>query len=333
MELLARGAIMGLRTIVGIGVGAALLVTQFGCNCFHKNEPYRPPYDQPRPYNPSVPVIPATARPGGPEVQYPEPFAPSGVPVLPTPGGTPSRFGATYAEPAAPAPTPSQLLPPTNVPVDARYFAQPRVTETSEPPLAPSNRIGNGNKSADPKPGDPRLLPPGLLDPQPSAKIPVTSNSAPSPVLPVGIDSFSVVMDQVATGLKPADTEGFDWLQSNKYKTIIFLRRPGTANSADKEQVERRNMKYLTFEVSPEAMNASLVAEFCRAIAERSARPLFVYDKDGTLSGAMWYTYFRSVEKLSPADAKKRATEFGLKPAETGDHSALWTATQKVTQE
>ena len=92
-------------------------------------------------------------------------------------------------------------------------------------------------------------------------------------------------------------------------------------------------MKYLSLEISAQTLTASLAAEFSRAVAERSARPVFVYDKDGTLAGAMWYTYLRSVDKLSPADAKKRAADFGLKAAETGDHAELWTAAQKVTQE
>ena len=324
---------MSLRVFVGFSVAAAILASQAGCRCFHRDSdhPYARPYDNPRPYNPTAPLIPAP-RPGSPEVLQPEPFAPSGAPALPVPGGATSRFDASGSQPGPPVPTPRDLLPPANVPVDSRYYSPPRVIDRSEPPLAPLNPFGKSDKPSDPMPSDPRLLPPGLLDPQTSAKNPLPGDPAASPAFPV-IDSFSGVMDQVSTGFKPADTEGLDWLQTNKYKTIIHLRRPGSPHTADKEQIEKRGMKYLTFEVSAESLTPSLVAEFSRAVGSRSDRPLFVYDKDGTLVGAMWYVYFRTVDKLSDADAKKRAIDFGLKAAETGDHSALWKAAQKVAQE
>src|SRR5262245_8464108 len=315
---------MTFRTIAGLGLAATLLATLGGCKCCHHNSPPYP-YDHPRPYNPTAP------RPGGTEILPPEPLPPGGgggAPPLPAPAS--SGFGVPSAPNGSPAPLPRDLLPPTQVPVDARYYAAPRVIDRSEPPLAPVNPPAKADKPADPRP-----LPPDLLDPQSSAKVPLPKglpDPAATPPLPVGIVGFLAVMDQVSTGQKP-DPEGLEWLQINGYKTVVHLRRPGAPHTADKEQVEKRGMKYLSLEVSGQTLTASLAAEFSRAVADRSSRPLFVYDKDGTLAGAIWYTYLRAVEKLPAVDAKKRAVEFGLKPAATGEHADLWSAAQRITQE
>ena len=327
---------MTLRKLAWFGLGAALIASQVGCRCFHREHEQRydrdHPYDHPRQYDLTAPSgpRPGFARPGSPEILQPEPLAPGGAPALPAPGAR-SGFGA-YTPPDPTVPTPRDLLPPTNVPVDARYYSPPRFIDRSEPPLAPVNPFPKSDRSADPLPTAPRLLPPDLIDPQASAKVPLPSDPITSPALPVGIDAFVEVMDRVSNGLRP-DPEGLDWLQTNGYKTVIHLRRPGTPHTADKDQIEKRGMKYLSLEVSSETLTASLAAEFSRAVADRSSRPLFVYDKDGTLAGAMWYAYLRSVEKLPPADAKARATALGLKAADTGDHAALWSAAQKGTQE
>ena len=321
------------RTFVWTGIAAALLLAQVGCRCCH-HDPQPQPYPRP-PYNPTAPLVPAPLPSRGPEVIQPEPLGPGGMPLLPAPGsGVPSRFGAPTTDVGPPVPTQRDLLPPTNVPLNSNYYAQPRVIDQGEPPIAPLNPFGKTDKPASPMPNDSHFIPPQLLDLNPTAKAPPANDSPASPEFPVGIASFRDVLgSDVSTGIKPADTDGLDWLQTHKYKTVVNLRRPGTPHTADKDQIEQRKMKYLSLEVSAETLTDSLVAEFCRAVAERSGRPLFVYDKDGTLAGAMWYAYFRTVEKLPPADAKKRATELGLKAVETGEHAALWKAAQKVSQD
>ena len=56
---------------------------------------------------------------------------------------------------------------------------------------------------------------------------------------------------------------------------------------------------------------------------------MFVYDVDGSLSGGLWYLYFRKVEKLSDEAARLRATRLGLK--ENADSQRkMWLAVQKV---
>ena len=60
--------------------------------------------------------------------------------------------------------------------------------------------------------------------------------------------------DRVASGLRPLLDGGLDWLQANGYRTVLHLRQPGEDDTADRKQVEKRGMKYLSMEVSPETL-------------------------------------------------------------------------------
>ena len=57
--------------------------------------------------------------------------------------------------------------------------------------------------------------------------------------------------------------------------------------------------------------------EFAKLVGDPATQPLFVYDADGSLSGGLWYLYFRRVEKLSDEAARLRATRLGLKEGPT----------------
>ncbi len=217
------------------------------------------------------------------------------------------------------------------MPLDARYYGDPTAprTETREPPLAPAKPFAAPAEQPDNSGKQP--LPPDLRDPNQPERIPapaliensVEKGAAVS--FPDGISGFMEVKDRVAAGLRP-EPEGLDWLKEHGYKTVLHIRRPGTAHSADREQIEKRGMKYLSLEVSADILNASLAAEFNAIVAERGNRPLFVYDKDGTLAGAMWYLYFRIAESMLPEAARVRAGQLGLKTTAT----ELWIAIQKV---
>jgi protein tyrosine phosphatase (PTP) superfamily phosphohydrolase (DUF442 family) len=150
--------------------------------------------------------------------------------------------------------------------------------------------------------------------------------------LPVGIPQFALATDRVASGLEPL-LDGFDWLSTNGYRTIVHLTQPGKDDTADRRQVESRGMKFVSLEVSPQTLSQSVVENFTRLVKDSASQPLFIYDRDGALAGGLWYLYFRSVEHLSDEDARARAGRLGLKEMQEGDQRLMWLAVQKYLSE
>jgi protein tyrosine phosphatase (PTP) superfamily phosphohydrolase (DUF442 family) len=156
-----------------------------------------------------------------------------------------------------------------------------------------------------------------------------TEEKARIPSLPVGIPNFAAVNDQVASGLKPL-LEGLDWLQAKGYRTVLRIKQPGEDDAADRREVEKRGLKYLSLEVSPATLTMASVEQFSRIVGDAAGHPLFVYDKDGMLAGGLWYLHFRTVDKAGDETARTKANRLGLKEEAVGDHKAMWLAIQKL---
>jgi len=180
-----------------------------------------------------------------------------------------------------------------------------------------------------------RLLPPENTSPP--AKMPSGpsgANTQAAPLLPVGIAQFAIVKDnKVANGLRPMLEDGLDWLRAKGYRTVLHLRRPGEDDTADRKQVEKRGMRYLTLEVSPETLTRKTLEEFSRLVNDATGYPLFVYDRDGALAGGLWYLHFRLTEHDPDETARVRASGLGLREDRAGTHRAMWLALQKLLSE
>jgi protein tyrosine phosphatase (PTP) superfamily phosphohydrolase (DUF442 family) len=188
--------------------------------------------------------------------------------------------------------------------------------------------------------GDPDLsaAAPAADEPKPSAQQEPAAKLAPTPPMieegtsspfPVGIANFSEVKDDVSTGLRPNHLDGFNWLQTKGYKTIVFLRDGKEDDSSDRKQIENRGLKYVSLTVTPETINSELVAEFNRLVNDAAGRPIFIYDSNGSRSGTMWYLYFRTSEMSSNDEAVVRARRHGLKQKGSDEQTQLMTAVQK----
>jgi protein tyrosine phosphatase (PTP) superfamily phosphohydrolase (DUF442 family) len=194
--------------------------------------------------------------------------------------------------------------------------------------------------SPQPPPANTRLYPPEPVSPSPEQPLkpavaeersrPPAGPEAPPrpPALPVGIPQFAAVRDQVASGLKPL-LDGLDWLQANHYRTVLHLRAPGEDDAADRREIEKRGLKYLSLEVSPQTLSPAVVDQFNRIVTDPANYPLFVYDKDGMLAGGLWYLYYRTAERAPDEEARTKANRLGLKENPEGDHRAMWLAIQK----
>jgi protein tyrosine phosphatase (PTP) superfamily phosphohydrolase (DUF442 family) len=175
--------------------------------------------------------------------------------------------------------------------------------------------------------------PPAAPLPQGPPRPSVTEERSPTASLPAGIPQFALVKDRVATGLRPLLDEGLDWLKANGYRTVLHLKKPGEDDSADRRQVEKRGLRYLSLEVLPATVSRQLVDEFNRVVADKAGQPLFVYDRDGSAAGALWYLHFRTAEQLPDDVARVRAGALGLR--ENGDdaHREMWLAIQRFLSE
>jgi hypothetical protein len=92
-------------------------------------------------------------------------------------------------------------------------------------------------------------------------------------------------------------------------------------------------MRYVAFEVSPLTLTKEKTDAFIRLIRDGSKQGIFVYDRDGSLAGALWYLNFRWGESLDDDVARIRAASFGLHNTTDGQYLNMWLAVQKLLSE
>lgn len=71
-------------------------------------------------------------------------------------------------------------------------------------------------------------------------------------------------------------------------------------------------MTFLSLDWSATEPTRIAAHEFGRIVGDPSQQPVFVYDRDGTLAGSLWYVHFRLAEGLNPEQARTRAVRLGL---------------------
>jgi protein tyrosine phosphatase (PTP) superfamily phosphohydrolase (DUF442 family) len=194
---------------------------------------------------------------------------------------------------------------------------------TPEPPLsAPQVRLGSPELPpadvAKEPPARARLAPPETPEP-PMTKVPEDRSRPPAETL--DIPQFAIARGQVANGLQPFP-DGVAWLKEQGYRTVLHLRAPGEDDAAARRLYERQGLRYESLEVSARTVDKDLVDRFNRLVVDPGRLPLFVYDKDGSLSGAMWYLHYRIAVGMDDAKALAEASRLGFKP-ESEEHRAM----------
>jgi hypothetical protein len=274
-----------------------------------------PPPPRPVVVAPAAPVVGQPPASFGspapfPTAQPPTTFGPPGSVQTPPPG---ARLVPPIQQPPSIAPLPGQGGSSSN-----RIETEWKATEGREPEKnKPSIQLYAPEEIAKDK-SDATAEPP-------LAKKPSVQGSFP------GIGQFAVVKDNVFTGLRPP-LDGLDWLEQNNVRTIVNVRLGSTDDSADRVQVEKRKLQYVSFVVSPQTLTKEKVDEFIKLIRDNAKNGIFVYDEDGSLAGSLWYLNFRWGEFLDDDAAQLRAAQHGLRPNAPGQRD-MWLAVQKLLSE
>jgi protein tyrosine phosphatase (PTP) superfamily phosphohydrolase (DUF442 family) len=160
----------------------------------------------------------------------------------------------------------------------------------------------------------------------------VKEEREPTPPLPVDIPQFAMAKPRVAGGQQPFP-DGVAWLKSHGYRTVLHVRLPGEDDAAARRQFEKHGLRYLSLEVSPARLTKEVVDRFNRLVADESNLPLFVYDKDSSLAGGLWYLHFRLAEGAPDEKARAEAARLGFKQDQDDEHRTMWIAIQNFLKD
>jgi protein tyrosine phosphatase (PTP) superfamily phosphohydrolase (DUF442 family) len=260
--------------------------------------------------------VPGAPLPPGPG--SPLPPGPAAPPAAPLPAAPPATFTPSSPDvPLAPladagvrlsAPEPvdgvASTPPPSWPHADSRAERPAQAAQTPEPPTA--------------------SIPPQK---EPSSTAPPAEDRNATPPLPVDIPQFAMARPHVASGQQPF-ADGLAWLQAHGYRTVLHVHAPGTDDAAARRQVEKYNLRYLSLEVSPQTLSKEVVDQFNRIVTDEANLPLFVYDRDGSLAGGLWYLYYRLFEMQDDEHARTEAARLGFKPDLEGNQRTMWLAVQ-----
>jgi hypothetical protein len=299
----------------GFWLLTGVLLVNAGCALCNRPPSNPPP---PRPiFVPPPPPVPVMGQP----VPVVAPAAAFGQPqAFPTAPPGPG-FAPPSITPPGPGSAPPSMPPPPNEPPPFR-------TETKWQPI--------GERDASPRDVNPsiRLYAPEPLDKDksPSTEEPPVARKPNVQGTFPPIPQFAEVKANVYAGLRPP-AEGLDWLQANGVQTVVQILPPGENDALAQKQVEDRRMRYIAFEASPETLTKEKTNAFIQLIRDGAKQGIFVYDKDGSLAGGLWYLNLRWGEVLDDDAARIRAASFGLHNTTDGQYLNMWLAVQKLLSE
>jgi hypothetical protein len=175
------------------------------------------------------------------------------------------------------------------------------------------------------------VTPQGSEPPRVDANKPAQPAPLDPGVPPVDVPGFALAKTRVATGQKPF-RDGIVWLQARGYRTVLYLHRPGDDDRSLQAQFQKQGIRLVSLEVAPEALTREVVEAFNRQVRDQDSLPLYVFDRDGSLTGGLWLVYFRLYEGISEEKARQEAARLGFKPEQDADHKAMLDAVTRYIQ-
>jgi protein tyrosine phosphatase (PTP) superfamily phosphohydrolase (DUF442 family) len=255
-----------------IAAAASVILVATGCR---QDCCLNDPNNRPNPYRPPAPRTQILLPPAG------------GLPTTPAPPGG------------------SSIVP--SVGPDLRNYPPPELG-------LPLNKPPVEVLLPDPIPGGPSSRPSPSSDPGQGGLAPAprlgTEPPAAAAPLAAGLPAFAKAKDGLASGGKPT-LDGLHSLRQAGYRTVIYLHAAGVDVSAAKEVAEKRHLKFVAIETTPEKL-AEAIGTFNGTVAETANRPAYVYADDGFRAGTVWYLHFRTADEMADDAARIRAKPLGL---------------------
>ena len=249
-------------------------------------------------------------------------LAPIALP--PRPPGVVEGVAPSTFVPSTPPPAetpPAETIPPPPATPD-----RPTVPESTPPSVQLGVPVPRRTESAR-LPIDPSKSPPASVPK--AAKAPDAEEERETPP-PIDVPGYVLARPNVATGLKPFP-DGISWLRDRGYKTVLHLRPPGEDNAAARRQFEKKGLKYLSLEVSSTTLTKAAYEQFVREVVATGNHPLYVYDQTGSMTGSLWYLYFRVKMNLDDDKAIAEVKRLLLKSDDDDDeHKKAWLAAQTL---
>jgi protein tyrosine phosphatase (PTP) superfamily phosphohydrolase (DUF442 family) len=253
-------------------------------------------------------------------------------------GPLPPRFNPNPPPVIPGSPPASVVAPPPAGGIQQNAFVTPGPANPPAPAAgapgvqleAPQPIGGEGAGTEPARPMPPAPEPPADSTRQYSPQTPeppAKDDRAATPALPVDIPQFAVAKPNIASGQEPYP-EGVTWLKSHGYRIVLHIRAPGEDDREARRRFESSGLRYLFLDVSPQTLTKDVVDQFNRLVGDPNNQPLFVYDRDSSLAGGLWYLHFRLVDKASDEKARDDAARLGFRPNEDGAHKAMWLAVQ-----
>lgn len=226
--------------------------------------------------------------------------------------------GARLSPPIASVPGPnSSGSSPAPGPGVQLYPPQPKEpAQTREPPPAPPEQRTPPEQRMPPAAPPEQRMPPANESPD--------GGASARDVIP----QFELAKPKVANGERPF-ADGYRWLKDHGYRAVLHIHEPGEDEKEARQDVERAGLKYLSLSVSPQTLTRDVFDSFKRLVQDENNLPLFVYDRDGSLAGGLWYLYYRLVDSLPAEKAASEAARLGFRADAEKDRNT-WLAIQKL---
>lgn len=143
--------------------------------------------------------------------------------------------------------------------------------------------------------------------PSESAARPADSSAGLGP----GIRRFKVVPPpRLAFGSLPNE-DGWKWLASVGYKTVIDLRPTSEVRQAEITAIDHHGLHRLSIPTPSDRIDPAVLAKIEAELAREDARPIFVFDGDGVRAASIGYLHLALVRKVEARTAERDLDEMG----------------------
>ncbi len=181
-------------------------------------------------------------------------------------------------------------------------------------PSNPSETASEASPPKAPTAGEPPASTAPKLVPTPSSNsaelLPKPAEPAGATSMAPGIRRFKVLEPNLAAGSLPNDS-GWAWLVEKGYKTVLDLREPGEIKQEELAAIDHYGLRHVSLACSSTRIDPARVKRFASEIALETARPMFIFDADGTRPAAMYFVHEVATVKKESKIAEREVEDLG----------------------